>query len=353
MSELDLRAVVAEIYDDVQRRRRSGEYPPGLERELDHLFALHAPPAAVGDDMAVLLDRAERASFIDVDVPTTSNRPAVPYAKRGLRKAMAWYLRYVTQQVSALGGVLVRALTVLDKRVSRLEAAVPATSERVVEELRTYDVAPLAEAWRELAVDRIVASKPTGRVLHAECGDGAIVAALAAGGVDAYGIDARRALLGDALKAGLDVRPDDALDHLRLAGPGSLGGLVLSGVVERTTASASIELADRAAEVLVPGSVIVVISATPEAWETGLGPVAADLAAGRPLRAATWQHLLEVRGFTTIEVVEGDRLAGALTPVPDDAPAAAVMNANLAALNDRLFPPASYAVIARLATDRT
>jgi len=347
VSELDLRAVVAEIYDDVQRRRRSGEYPPGLERELDHLFAVHAPPAAVGDDMAVLLDRAERASFIDIDVPTTSNRPAVPYAKRGLRKAMAWYLRYVTQQVSALGGVLVRALTVLDRRVSRLEAAVPATSERVVTELRSFDAEPLAEQWRQLAVDRVVEAKPTGRVLHAECGDGAIVGALVAAGLDAYGIDPAHALLGDALKAGLDVRPDDALDHLRLAAPASLGGVVLSGIVERATASALIELADRAAEVVAPGGVVVVLSSTPEAWDAGRGPVAADLAAGRPLRAATWQHLFEVRSFAAIDVVEGEPLPGALMPLPGDVPGADVMNANLAALNERLFPRASYAVIAR------
>ncbi len=345
----DLRLVVAEIYDDVQRRRRSGAYPPGLERELDALFAQYAPPAAVGDDMAVILDRAERASFVDVDVPTASNRPGLPYVKQGLRKVMAWYLRYLAQQVSALGGVLTRGLALLDRRLTRLEDAVPAVSPRVVDELRGVDPEVLSDAWRRFVVDRLVSARPQGRVLHAECADGALVLDLVAAGVDAYGVDARRQLLGPPTRAGVDVRPDEALDHLRRVERGALGGLVLSGLTERSTAAALIEVADLAVDALVPGGPLVVLSATPEAWAANQGPLSADLAPGRPLRAATWLHLLAARGFTEVDVVEGERLAGGLAPVPGGSVTADVLNANIVTLNQRLFPPADYAVVARRA----
>lgn len=351
--ELDLAVVVAEIYEDVARRRRSGEYPPGLERELDALFAQYAPPAAVGDDMAVILDRAERASFIDVDVPTASARPAVPYVKRGLRTLMAWYLRYVAQQVGALGSVLTRGLALVDGRLARLEEAVPAVSTRILDELRDVPAAPVPERWRRFTVEHLAAARPPGRVLHTECGEGALVIDLLAAGIDAYGVDPQRARLSGAIRAGVDVRAEATLDHLRRLEPGALGGLVLTGVVERVTASALVELVDLAVDALVPGGLVVVVSGAPETWATTAGAVAADLAPGRPLHAATWRHLLEVRGFSEIATVDGDPLEGApvLVPAsdPDDVPGAANLHAAIAALNARLFPPASYAVVGRRA----
>ncbi|MGE0879764.1 MAG: hypothetical protein AB7L13_18230 [Acidimicrobiia bacterium] len=339
---VDLRLVVAEIYEEVQQRRRSGVYPPGLERELDAVFAQYAPPAAVGDDMAVVLDRAERASFIDVDVPTASNLPGVPFVKGVLRKLMAWYLRYVTQQVSALGGMLVRAMKALNGRVARLEEAVPAASPRVLDELRSLDYAPIDEQWVRASV--VALKGVRGRILHAECGKGEIVGALVDAGLDAYGVDPRRDRLGDGLRHGLDVRADQALEHLRRLPSGSLGGLIVSGLTDHGAIAVQLELADLATEVLAHDGVLVIVSSTPEAWAGAMPIVQADLAPGRPLHVETWTHLLTARGFKAIEVQEGALVDGGLA-VP--AGADDVTAANLAKLNRRLYPAASYAVVAR------
>ena len=59
---------------------------------------------------------------------------------------------------------------------------------------------------------------PEGRVLHAECGDGALIDALADADIDVYGIDPGSAAADRAAEKGLDVRRDDVLGHLASVG---------------------------------------------------------------------------------------------------------------------------------------
>ena len=54
--DLDLQQVLREIDDEVRARRAAGEFPPGMERELDLLFARFAPPTVSGDNLDGLLE---------------------------------------------------------------------------------------------------------------------------------------------------------------------------------------------------------------------------------------------------------------------------------------------------------
>jgi hypothetical protein len=301
---VDLRVVVAEIYDEVQRRRRTGQYPPGLERELDAVFARHAPAAALGDDLASVLDRAERAAFIDVDVPTASNRPGVPIVKQGLRKAMAWYLRYVAQQVSTLGGTLVRVERMLADRLAHLEDAVDGANALVADEVLGLRPAPLPVGVVTATVATL--GHPAGRVLVAECGAGELVGGLAATGLDVYGTEPRRDLAADAARQGLEVRDDGALDHLRRVEDGSLAAVVLVGVVDGAPLGVQLALADRAVAAVRPDDgVVLVVCPSVTALERH-DPVRTDLMAGRPLHAATWIHVLTARGLLAATAAEFD-----------------------------------------------
>lgn len=340
---VDLRQVLAEIHEDVRRRRAGGDIPPGFERELDAVFARFAPAAAVGGDLESVLERAERSSFIDVDVPTASNVKGVEPVKRGLRKAMSWYLRYLAQQTSAFAAVTTRGLRLLADRVEALEDATPGASPRVHEELERLEPSVDPAGWADLAVERLAGA--TGRVLHAEAGAGALLTALVAAGIDAYGVEPRRHLADQAVAGGHDVRPDGALAHLRTLPPGALGGLVLSGCVDRLPLSSLLELADLAGSRLAAGGVLVIVGATPNGWADAAPVEESDLAPGRPLHAATWQRLLVERGFGSVEVATGAAGAG-LVPVPGDGDVAAALNANLERLGARLFGPAEHAVSA-------
>jgi hypothetical protein len=338
---LDLARVQAEIAEEVRRRRATGDFPPGLERELDAMFARYAP-ASASDDFDDVLAFAETQSFIHADVPTASRRAPLAYVKRVLRAFMAWYVRFLAQQVTAFAGAITRAVSLLGRRVDALETATAVAPERAL--VRGDDAGSDLSAWLPLVVGAM-ADAP-GRVLHAEAGRGRLVQALADGGIAVYGIEPVEETSLEAARAGLDVRTDDVLAHLRNVPDGALGGVVLSGCVDRLPLGEVLAVANRAVAALAPGGVVVVLSVGPGTWARGLDPVLADLAPGRPLHPETWAHLLSGRGLVVDPVRTGPGRSGILEPVPDTTPGAAVLNANAERLERLLFGPGPYAVVA-------
>lgn len=333
---IDHERLLAEIDEEARRRRESGDLPAEFERELDLVFARFSPVHAIGDDFHQVLERAEQSTFIDVLAPTESSMPLVPHVKRIVRKAIIWEVRYVAQQVSAFASATARAVRLLGERVDRLERARPGDGRTGQAERPGPDLA----GWEALVVEAL-AGRP-GRVLHADAEDGALVARLGLAGVDAYGVDP----VERAAPAGVELRRDDALAHLRALPEGALAGVVLSGCVDRLPLADQRELAELALS-RAPGGVVVVLGTDPRAAAAGAADVvAADLAPGRPLHAATWAELLGragARSAVAVEVVPGPRPPG-LSAVPDVGPELA---ANLERLDERLFPPASYAVVVR------
>ena len=333
---IDHSRLLAEIDAEAARRRESGELPADFERELDLVFARFAPVHAIGDDFGQVLERAEQSSFIDVLAPTESSMPVVPQVKRLVRKAITWEMRYVAQQASAFATASARATRLLGERVDRLERVVGVDGSAPPAAAK---VDPDWDHWAPVLIAALGTRCP-GRVLHADAGDGDLVGRLNSAGLDAYGTDP----VSRSGTAGIELRLDVALDHLAALPDETLGGLVLSGCVERLTAPEQQRLARLAGSKVSADGVVVVVSAHPRAW-TDADPVAADLAAGRPLHAETWVELL-CRSRPTggaVDVVDGPS-SNALAPVAGAAPDLA---ANLTLLAARVFPPDSYAVIAR------
>ncbi|CAN5727771.1 hypothetical protein BH24ACT2_BH24ACT2_09490 [soil metagenome] len=334
----ELDRVVREIEDEVAARRASGDFPPGLERELDLVFARFAPPAASGDDLDAVLAAADRASFVDVDVPTASNIPGLAPFKRGLRKMMEWYLRYLAQQVSELATSWAAALKLLAGRVKALEAAT-ATADPVLDEVRRRAEPARVTPFEDGVATLLAGTR--GRVLVTECGDGGFLRRLVADGADVYGVDPDADRVEAAIEAGSEARVGEALEHLRAVAEGALDGLVLCGCVDRLALAHQLELADLAAGALANGGRMAVVGTSPAAWAQAVDVVSADLAPGRPLHADTWVALLERRGFTDLVRHDGPSL-GALETVEGES--ADVLNANLARISEALFGPASFAV---------
>jgi len=88
-------------------------------------------------------------------------------------------------------------------------------------------------------------------------------------------------------------------EHLAGRPDASLGGVVLSGVVDRLALHELLSLVARCRRSLGLGAPIVVVSEPPRAverWE----PAATELVSGRPLHEATWELLLERAGFVEV-----------------------------------------------------
>jgi len=299
MTEQDrayLAQVMIEIDDEVRRRRASGDLPARVERELDELFLEHSPVAGRGGGLGEALRMVDAAAFIDPVVPVGSNKSGGAAVKKGLRSLNLWYIGYVTHQVSQFASAVSRSLHLLDDRVAELRRQLDA------QEVPAAPVVVVSEdgAWWAADAAKALAGAP-GRVLHTACGDGWLVRSLAGDGIDAYGVDPRPGKTDDAEAVGGgggDLREEGVLDHLGAVESGALGGVVLDGVVDGMSHGERQQLLRLLGDRLAPDGVLVVHSLTPAAWDADDAPPEADLAPGRPLRPATWSHLLGTLGYS-------------------------------------------------------
>ena len=273
-TDLDLDRVLREIDEEVRARRASGDFPPGMERDLDVVFAQFAPPTLSGDDLDALVQAAERSSFIQARPPTASRIPAVSLLKKVEQKLLGWFFNFLAQQVTAFAGITVQALRQIAGRVEALEHATPGANPALA------------------AVGRGTASMPP-----------------LAGALEALGaVDGRVLVPDEVAAAGLSnayATTDEVDEHLLHVDDDALAGLVLAGIVDRAPLGTQLALVERAARVLRPGGRIAVVASSPARWGAA-NPVEADLAPGRPLHAETWAHLLELHGFTAVAVAPGD-----------------------------------------------
>jgi hypothetical protein len=287
--------VMAEIAEEVRQRRASGDLPPKLERELDELFLAHSPVAGRGGDLTDALRMVDATTFIDPVVPVDSNRAAGAFVKKGMRSLLLWYLGWITHQVSQFASAVSRTLHIIDGRLKELERQVEVQrvpSAGVVE----FPAIHSAGAWWVTPAVDAVANVP-GRTLHAACGDGWLVRRIDDAGGDAYGVDPRAAVVERGLLAGSDLREESLPEHLRAVAQAGLAGMVLSAVVEGLSGGEREQLLNLITTRLAPGGTLVIHSVTRERWDRADAPMNADLAPGRPLRAETWCHLLEQRGY--------------------------------------------------------
>ncbi len=199
---------------------------------------------------------------------------------------------------------VVEAFRFLSARVRTLE-------ERLARQDRPVDgpswLIPAEELgqWVDPVVAHIVSTTPGGEVLHGDCGEGLLLSALHQAGVTALGVEPRGSLALRALERGQSVTINEVAEEVADRPPASLGGLVLSGAVDRLPLHALIALLSHSRRALTLGAPIVVVTTERSATEARWGTAALDLIDGRPLHAQTWQVLLERAGFVDVAPLRG------------------------------------------------
>ena len=194
---------------------------------------------------------------------------------------------------------VVEAFRFLSARVRTLEERL-ALEDRPIEGAAWLVPAQELGHWVEPVAAFVAGASPVGEVLHADCGEGHLLDALEKAGVSAHGVEPRGAVALAALERGRKVALSEVSEELAARGPASLGGLVLSGVVDRLPLHALVALLARARIALQPGAPIVVVASDPEQQGTWSGVVAQDLVGPRPLHAQTWELLLQRAGFVAV-----------------------------------------------------
>jgi 2-polyprenyl-3-methyl-5-hydroxy-6-metoxy-1,4-benzoquinol methylase len=315
--------------------------------------------------------------------PVTAERPAgggpKGAVKRFLRKLMRWYVEPLAADQRVFNDSVLKLVDALSERADA-SAAAREQAERLVRELEerlarlerrgpasggapgpvTVAAQPAAASVpdyfafesrmrgsvdsirdrQRLYVDVLRDAAP---VLDAGCGRGELLGLLREAGVEARGIDADSDMVAYARGEGLDVEQTDLVEYLQRAADGSLGAIFMGQVVEHLPAPTLVQTFQLAAAKLRPGGVLIAETINP------LSPIAlrnyfADLTHAQPLVPETLELLARQSGFVETEIRFLNEPAERLTE-PDDP----VIAANVRRLNDLLFAPLDYALVARTA----
>ncbi|MGZ8707741.1 MAG: class I SAM-dependent methyltransferase [Gaiellaceae bacterium] len=315
--------------------------------------------------------------------PVTAERPAgggpKGAVKRFLRKLRRWYVEPLAADQRVFNDSVLKLVDALSERADTSTAA-REQAERLVRELEerlarlerrgpgpggapapvTVAAQPAAASVpdyfafesrmrgsvdsirdrQRLYVDVLRDAAP---VLDAGCGRGELLGLLRDAGIEARGIDADSDMVAYARGDGLDVEQADLVEYLQRADDGSLGAIFMGQVVEHLPAPTLVRTFQLAAAKLRPGGILVAETINP------LSPIAlrnyfADLTHAQPLVPETLELLARQSGFAETEIRFLNEPAERLTE-PDDP----VIAANVRRLNDLLFAPLDYALVARTA----
>ena len=196
------------------------------------------------------------------------------------------------------------------------------------------------ESVRERQRIYVADFRDAGPVLDVGCGRGEFLMLLRDAGIEARGVDADGDMVAFARGEGLEVEQADVLAYLEGVEDGSLGGIFAAQVVEHLPPPTLLRFLELAHAKLRSGGLLVAETINP------LSPLAlrnyfADLTHAQPLVPETLELLARQSGLRVAEtrfLNEPEKLVA-----PDDP----VLAANVARLNEILFGPQDYAILAR------
>jgi SAM-dependent methyltransferase len=333
---------------------------------------------ARGADFAATRALAER--FWPVTAEREAGGGLKGFVKRVLRRFMRWYVEPLAADQRVFNDSVLKLVDALSERADASSLA-REQAERLVRELEerlarlerrgtgsgvaapvTVAAQPAAAAVPDYfafesrmrgSVDSIRERqrryvddfRNEGPVLDVGCGRGELLTLLREAGVEARGIDADADMVAYARGEELDVEQADLLEYLDRSDDRALGGIFMGQVVEHLPAATLVQALRLAAGKLRPGGLLVAETINP------LSPIAlrnyfADLTHAQPLVPETLELLARQAGFAQSEIRFLNEPAERLTE-PDDP----VIAANVRRLNELLFAPLDYALVARTAVD--
>jgi SAM-dependent methyltransferase len=211
------------------------------------------------------------------------------------------------------------------------------------------DPEAVAAALAERYLDLLVANPP---VVDIGCGRAELVEMLARRGVEAIGVDTDPSMVAEARDRGLDVRQVDGNSFLRSREPGSLGAIIATHLVEHLEFADLVELLELAATRLRPGGVLIAETPNPTSLVVLGNSFILDPTHLRPLHPSLLTFLCEGAGFRDVRLRFHAPASDYHLPMidePDAPPWTKRINEAFTKLNQVLFGPQEYALIATAA----
>lgn len=142
----------------------------------------------------------------------------------------------------------------------------------------------------------------TAPMLDLGCGRGEWLDLMREMNVAAYGVDSNTAMVQEAVKAGLDAKLGDALEHLEQLEESSLQGITAFHFVEHVPLDVLVKLLDSALVALRPGGILLLETPNPTNLVVGAANFYLDPTHLRVLHPDFLAFLVESRGYVDVNV---------------------------------------------------
>jgi SAM-dependent methyltransferase len=185
-------------------------------------------------------------------------------------------------------------------------------------------------------------------VLDLGCGRGEWLELLGDHGVDAYGVDMNEPFVEENRERGLDVRHEDALEHLRNLPESSLAAVTAFHLIEHVELEMLLDLVDEALRALRPGGLLLFETPNPTNLGVGASTFHIDPTHRKPVHPLWLEFLLTTRGFVDVELRYLNPSREVKVPVPSvDGEDPELLRTLADAV---LFGPRDYGALARKST---
>lgn len=390
----DVDDLISELRARVDRRRSEGAYPPNLEEDLAFHFQriIERRPQKERPELHSPVEQATAAASFGIGrIPLDSEVPGGQALHRAVSRLVERQTAGICRQVQDFAGPVVESLgrlaaaveelrvevddeivahldtlyehvaayervligrlnriEELTRRIERLEMASRFepwyAAERFEEQFRGTQ-AELLERYRDLAA-RLTSSGP---VLDFGCGRGEFLMLLESFGVEARGVELDPDLVKAATERNLRVEQGDGIEVVRQLDDGSLGALVLIQVIEHLSTQQTLDLVSLAARKVRAGGQVLVETVNPQSLYVYAHAFYLDPTHSQPVHPSYLSFLFQEAGFSEVAIEwrsppPGDDVLEEL-PLSDDSSATA--NANIRRLNQLLFAPQDYLIVAR------
>lgn len=210
------------------------------------------------------------------------------------------------------------------------------------------DAATITAIIRERYLELL---RPHAPVLDVGCGRGELLEMLRSEGIAAVGVDLDAGMAAEAKSKGLDAHHGDAIAYLREQPEASLGAIISIHVVEHLELNDLVEFLELSATRLRPGGLFIAETPNPATLLVLGNSYVMDPTHVWPLHPSLFTFMCERAGFRSVDLLYGSPATDyQMALVPDSgltAEVAKVLNPSIERLNNVLFGPQEYAVMAR------
>lgn len=278
--------------------------------------------------------------------------------KRMIRKSIHWYTQPIVEQQNEFNAYATRTLNSMaaklkeidemNNKINILEEDLNKRKEKI-----HFNYFKFEEKYRgsqDEIKDRLKVYleyfKEANNILDIGCGRGEFLELLKENNIEALGIDIEDDMVLECKEKGLSVINSDALEYLKNLEDNSLGGIIMTQVIEHMEPNYLIDIIELAYKKLKSGAYFIAETINPQSLIVFTEAYFMDLSHTRMMHPYTIKFLVEEKGFNDITIKYLSKVGDDLR-LPEVSELPTEFNSAINKLNDVVYGYRDYAIIGR------